>query len=75
MIYLVKWSQEEKDILTNLWNKGIELEEIQKVLRGRTINAIHSQVLSLKLPERIGKPVDYDYYRQLLSVSDSDPER
>lgn len=65
------WSEEENDILRKLWNKdGIEFEDVEKVLIGRTGSAIKNRAYRMGLPLWCGnkREIDYDHLKKLMEV-------
>lgn len=66
------WTEEEDKILIELWdNENITIDDMKKVLIGRTESAITNRAARLKLPPpayRRKSIIDYRYYKKLMEV-------
>ena len=66
------WTEEEDDILRDLWNnENVTMEDMMKVLVGRTESAISNRTRRLGLPSptfRNKSTINYEYYRKLMEV-------
>jgi len=63
-----KWSEKEIEILTNLWIKT-PIEDIAKVLKGRTKTAIIRKASDLNL-HSFRPEIDLEYYAKLLEMKE-----
>ena len=63
-----RWSEKEEEILRTLWGK-VEIEEIAKVLKGRSNAGIVKKAHVLKLGP-IQVEIDLEYYAELIKVTE-----
>ena len=67
-----RWIKEEETILKRLWDiPEVSLEEMTKVLKTRSVDAIKMKAKSLGLPlisARQTPELDLEYYRKLMEV-------
>lgn len=67
-----RWIEEEIKTLNEMWeNLDIGLDDMIKVLKTRTPDAIRRKAAELKLPpisEREKPKIDQEYYRKLMEV-------
>lgn len=66
----IPWTQKEKTILAQLARKGYTAREIQKVLKSRSLDAIHCQADNLAISISGPMPeIDFEEFRRLLKHS------
>ena len=65
----VKWSDEEKNILKELWpSSKVTIDEILKVFPNRSRKAIEDQANDLRIHRPTGTEIDMEYLRNLRKV-------
>jgi hypothetical protein len=62
------WTDQERDILKQLYLRGVSLNEIAKVLKSRTPEAIKYQARMMGLRRPAQVEIDEEYYRKLAEI-------
>jgi len=65
----VPWTDKEIEILKEMAQKGFRVQDIQKVLKSRSINGIRNKALLLNLSLMGERPeIDFEAFRQMMAI-------